>query len=870
MSTGSSTQSERNYGCIPERNSIRRVHRSQQTEPTDKYDAFIQTDLKIQDKYCLPAKELIRLAYRNWFRQVMDVKIHCIAGTKQKFFDLNTIRECFPDKVAFDKISPVFVHRFWDIFYQYSHQVCARQGIEDSNDIFFDLHGVNMGAIVDEFKSYNPFFNSTIPKTYTQWCHKPSAVKIDIIRELKFYRYYINGLPENSTEKFDISYYYMFLQSQKIPITELLANSKIVAQVGIDVNIPQLQDLITVLDKLSSTFASIIKPDVLDTMKARVAALLTSVYNIIRWCSSALSTQDLIVNLISSLITLFPTQKIMDCVNYIFSGVTAQSGFQLSSQAAIKAIFVCVFLVITSQLPGKNTIDGFIVRVKNIPQALKSIAQFHEMVDPIAKECVLFVEEHVMKLDVSASRVKTIDEVTRFSERVAELTEMHKRRQINKDPALAKEAGRLHYDAVRLLGRCINMNYDRQSIDFLRSLLPTTYKISESALASGADMNKIRRKPIVIWLAGQSQIGKTTLIMKLIQDIEKHSSTYFRENGELPQDWEKEIFTCCPENEYMDGYHGQNWVTMDEFNQMRDSIANPSAENFILLRAISQFPYLLHMAALHEKPNSYMSSHGFILTSNSTNIQPESIKTKEAITNRISCPYRMEVREEYRLYFDNNRKYKLDVGKVMRQFGTYTTDCYYFVEFDPYTEQDLPGYYTYEQVLWRMIDVYDRETHNFTEYSSFLDNNRSQPLPPRSTTQVYTPPPSSLDTSSDDEPRRPRRKNDYLREWRQPYTPAGQCRSDFADSPGLKYAKRALAQSGEDEYYDAESDYGDGFDAKDYALTPFWALPYELAWRTLGAPFVAFEQVCQRSERVSSWNFSICRSYRKHTDCSDS
>ena len=276
----------------------------------------------------------------------------------------------------------------------------------------------------------------------------------------------------------------------------------------------------------------------------------------------------------------------------------------------------------------------------------------------------------------------------------------------------------------------------------------------------------------------------------------------------------------------MDGYHGQNWVTMDEFNQMRDSIANPSAENFILLRAISQFPYLLHMAALHEKPNSYMSSHGFVLTSNSTNIQPESIKTKEAITNRISCPYRMEVREEYRLYFDNNRKYKLDVGKVMRQFGTYTTDCYYFVEFDPYTEQDLPGYYTYEQVLWRMIDVYDRETHNFTEYSSFLDNNRSQPLPPRSTTQVYTPPPSSLDTSSDDEPRRPRRKNDYLREWRQPYTPAGQCRSDFSDSPGLKYAKRALAQSGEDEYYDAESACGDGFDAKDYALTPFWALPH--------------------------------------------
>nr|AWK77854.1 nonstructural polyprotein [Bundaberg bee virus 1] len=876
MSTDSSTQTNDIKGCTPEchAHSLKEIERRWRnvcpistTRTTSTIDSFENQHVHVSVSSSESDDECLKI-HRDFIWPSTNSFVPSFVQNSNQ--NLHEAAAAFCEKVRGTIISradySTHLHQYFRLSPFQQTKLFNYSTIVDLKDIYlmaFDedftyknvIDRIGCRHIFTAFRSMNrPNFQSTVmDSAYAlRWKEK---FTLNWKCETSFMKFM-----KSQPSIFDANYklYWLWLNDvHNIPFVMYATDDRITAQVGVEVNIPQLADLVSVLDKLSSTFASIVKPDVMDTMKARVATLVTSMYNIIRWCSSKLSTQDLIVNLISSLITLFPTQKIMDCVNYIFRGVTAQSGLQISSQAAIKALFVCFFLVITSQLPGKNTIDGFIVRVKNIPQALKSIAQFHEMVDPIAKECVLFVEEHVMKLDVSASRVKTIDDVTKFSERVAELAEMHKRRQINKDPALAKEAGRLHYDAVRLLGRCINMNYDRTSIEFLRSLLPTTYKISESALASGADMNKIRRKPIVIWLAGQSQIGKTTLIMKLIQDIEKHSSTYFRENGELPHDWEKEIFTCCPENEYMDGYHGQNWVTMDEFNQMRDSVANPSAENFILLRAISQFPYLLHMAALHEKPNSYMSSHGFILTSNSTNIQPESIKTKEAITNRISCPYRMEVREEYRLYFDNNRKYKLDVGKVMRDFGTYTTECYYFVEFDPYTEQDLPGFYTYEQVLWRMIDVYDRETTNFTEYSSFLDNNRSQPLPPRNNSAVYTPPPSSLDSSSsDDEPRRPARRNDYLREWRKAYKPNGPTRNDFSDSPGLKYAHRALAQTGKEEFYDAESyesDIEDDFDVRDYVPSPFWTMPYEVTWRTLSAPFVAFEQVCQRNSRIAKW-----------------
>lgn len=748
--------------------------------------------------------------------------------------------------------------------------------------------------IFEKFQNLNyPLFQSTVMQSaYIDHYNKP--FEFNWKRETSFMKSLKEQLIVNP---FKYKLYWLYLEDYRgMPFATYASDARITAQIGVEVNVPQITELVTTINKLTEMFGSIVKPDILDTMKARVTALVLSLYNLVRWSVSRLSTQDFVVNLVGSLVTLFPTQKITDCFNTIFrSGkITAQSGIDVSSAAAIKVICVCVFLVITSQLPGKNTLDSFVSRVKNIPQALKSIGMFYEMIDPIAKECVLFVEEHVMKLDVSASRVKTIDDVTKFSERVAELTDMHKRRLISKDPALAKEAGKLHYDAVRLLGRCINMNYDRKSIEFLRSLLPTTYKLSESALASGADMNKIRRKPIVIWLAGQSQIGKTTLIMKLIQDIEKHSSTYFRDHGELPSDWEKEIFTCCPENEYMDGYHGQNWVTLDEFNQMRDSVSNPSAENFILLRAISQFPYLLHMAALHEKPNSYMSSHGFILTSNSTHIEPESIKTKEAITNRISCPYRMEVREEYRTYFDDNRKYRLNVNKVMAEFGGYTTDCYYFVEFDPYTERDLPGFYTYNQVLWRMIDAYDKETRAFCDYAAYLDTNRRQPLPNRDDNIEYTPPSSDLNTSEDECPKfvirrkknpapAPPTQNNWTEEWKKPYTPRptglpfsrGPCSLENerllerVNDPKYwtKHSKNSKAQNGyetEEEFEDCESYYIEDdllmtserdlkFDRRDYIETPLWLTPTIMVKDIFTAPLAATEEVLQRYDGVAKF-----------------
>jgi hypothetical protein len=674
------------------------------------------------------------------------------------------------------------------------------------------------------------------------------------------------------------------------------------AQVGLpisaDISIPELSRLSNLLEKLIESISGLVSPDVIDVLKARVVALVQCIWNIIRWTMDKLPTLDLVMNLTSSLAILFPSESISKFFLTLFGSTTAQSGIEISAKTALKTVFSCIFLAVTSKLPGKGTLDEYILRVRNIPQCFKSISMFYEMIEPIANECIAFIEEHLLGLDPTLSRLRTVDEVTEFSDRIAHLTELHKRRLICKDPEVASDAGRLHYDHIRLLGKLKNMNYDRTSIDFLQKLLATTYRISNDALASGADMNKMRRKPIVVWLAGQSQVGKTSLILKLIQDVEKHSSPQFKETGSLPDDWQKEIFSCNPENEYMDGYHGQRWVTLDEFNQQRDSIANPSAENFIILRAVGQFPYLLHMAQIHEKPNSYFTSSGMILTSNSTNIQPESIKTKEAITNRIGYAFKQEVKEEYRLYYDNKRKYKLNLEKVKYEFGGYTTDVYYFVRFDPLTQEESPVCYTYEQLLWLLIDAYDNETNCFTSYFDYLDNNRSQALPPRDSS-VYTPPTSELNTSSDDE--QPKRKSikkyrapqppterkerkripvdySYLEEWQNPYTPYGESAGCIPTENTreclLKYKKKTGSktrlQSG-DEVEDSlnfpswessctQSSFREVY-KEDYIKTPFYLLPYVFAWHIFASPFAALEKACQKSSFVANCVPKILRRF---------
>nr|UFZ21068.1 MAG: nonstructural polyprotein [Planococcus ficus-associated dicistrovirus 1] len=504
--------------------------------------------------------------------------------------------------------------------------------------------------------------------------------------------------------------------------------SKIQAQIGINVNHKiDISSLFAAMDnelpEIMTQFAKhagkTIPDAIIEKVKSRTVALSISIYNIARWSYGHLKTADLVVNLISSIVTCTSVSMTRKALSIVFDGIFAQSDNESLVRVALKALCVVFFLITCSKLPGKHTIDEFISRCRNIPQALKSIELLWEMLGPITKQLQLLVEKYGFKYDTSHEESDYIGSVQEFVDDVSEFSSLFKRKQINKDAKTLSDASRLHSRGVKLLHTCVRQGYDRKNAELIRSLLPTSFKISEAALRSGADKCKVRQEPVMVWLTGGSGIGKSTLTYPFLADVMIRAGEDMTDGK-----WQSLIYARTPETEYCDGYVGQRYWVYDDAFQIRDSIANPSIELFEVIRLGNMFPYMLHMAALEEKNNSFAECDMALLTSNLDRIVVESLHCKEAVARRLTHCYHTQLKEEYRQYYMSNSKrlYKLDKSKAITdaEGDPINMDVYMFQKFDPHSGDLIGEAINYEQFLNIVATDVIKTKENFTQYDDFL------------------------------------------------------------------------------------------------------------------------------------------------------
>lgn len=641
-------------------------------------------------------------------------------------------------------------------------------------------------------KSNVQLAHSTVLESFSAYFEGKNFT-FDWQQETKFLHIIQNNVTLICVPKY--SYYWLWLDGQHIPFGQVVADGRVTAQVGartqnfFKISCPEVEKLTDILDSVLALVKSGVPDLFLDQVKNRLISLVTAIYNLLRWTGGELQLQDLIVNLCSSFVSIVSFSSFRKLISSFFHNPIAQSDFETSFLSAIKALFTCVFLVVTSTLPGRGTIDEFVNRVHKIPLALSSIAKFNDIIDPLMRQIISFVEQHILGMNPLLANNEILEEAVKFGDKVAEMADLYKRRAITHDAEVMKAAGKLHQENINMLGRCVNLGFDRKTTEFLRTLLPTTYKISEAALLSGVDKCKPRKKPVCVWFAGQSQVGKSTILYPFVQDMLK-----IMNDGELPVDWAKEIYAYAPETEYMDGYTGQRVELVDEWNQQRTVVGQSNDPDFPLIRKVNIFPAHCHMASLYEKPNSYYTSELIVLTSNVTNVTAETIKCKEALTNRITYAFKLELKEEYRLYYADGKKYRLDLSKIG---DTYDSSIYYFVQFDPLTEQETGQIYSYAQMCHAVAKSFGNEENFFNMYESYLAQNRTAPFPAEDPTPIQrSPRDSEISSSSDsDIPVRPPRtkkqklqeiknfltrekspassEDSWTNEWKKPYFPRG-------------------------------------------------------------------------------------------------
>jgi DNA replication protein DnaC len=129
---------------------------------------------------------------------------------------------------------------------------------------------------------------------------------------------------------------------------------------------------------------------------------------------------------------------------------------------------------------------------------------------------------------------------------------------------------------------------------------------------SGAFGTKPRTQPVVIWLFGESGVGKSGMSWPLAIDL----NNIFMTNKEDARNFSRNIYMRNVEQEFWDNYQGQNVVIYDDFGQRKDSQAKPNEEFMELIRTANIAPYPLHMAHLEDKRKTKFTSKILLMTSN--------------------------------------------------------------------------------------------------------------------------------------------------------------------------------------------------------------------------------------------------------------
>lgn len=173
------------------------------------------------------------------------------------------------------------------------------------------------------------------------------------------------------------------------------------------------------------------------------------------------------------------------------------------------------------------------------------------------------------------------------------------------------------------------------------------FKMIESAQKAcdytGVFGNRPRTKPAVIQLFGESGVGKSGMSWPLSCDLNAAMCS----DLESARNFAKEIYFRNTEQEFWDGYAGQNVVVYDDFGQRGDSQTAPNEEFMELIRAANLAPYPLHMASLEEKRRTKFCSRVIILTSNVLNHKVNSLTFPDAYRRRIDICGKVINKEEY-------------------------------------------------------------------------------------------------------------------------------------------------------------------------------------------------------------------------------
>nr|WPR17999.1 MAG: structural polyprotein [Crogonang virus 3] len=333
------------------------------------------------------------------------------------------------------------------------------------------------------------------------------------------------------------------------------------------------------------------------------------------------------------------------------------------------------------KLPSKdNSPDAWMRRLELVPRACKGFGNIHSFVTEWLQKAVAYARELMYGVDPLDEK-HGLPAVSQWMESVVEVSK--ELSTVCRTRAGCERVKNLWYRGDRLLKEYRSV-LDRDTVDNVKRMLQLAARMRETAMNTYGRPKGVRAVPQLVWLVGESQIGKSTMQYFLAAEL-------LAEFG-MAKDIEDQMYMRAIEQEYADGYNGQYvWVIDDAF-QMKDSAGSPNIEFFEIIRAVGNFPYALHMADISQKANTYFDSKSLICSTNNAELDIQSLTYPDAVLNRFAFAYHVRIKAEYQKLKQMHGQdvVTLDVEKAKRDAPVvdgvkqmFNLNVYEFVRFDP-------------------------------------------------------------------------------------------------------------------------------------------------------------------------------------------
>lgn len=261
---------------------------------------------------------------------------------------------------------------------------------------------------------------------------------------------------------------------------------------------------------------------------------------------------------------------------------------------------------------------------------------------------------------------------------------------------------RLYNMGVAYLRHPLYKAHQRAISEMLNQLLRFADKIKRKV---GADAS-VRNPPVTLYLYGETGVGKSTLTYPLCATLLK--AIFEKENNKvmlesLRHHYKEMIYVRAAEQEYWDGYTQQLVTVFDDFNQQVDSPSSPSLELFEIIRSSNIFPYPLHMASIEEKANTNFQSKVILCSSNNRVPKTESLNYPKALLRRFA-------------------KF-VEVKREPSKDGTFTTETYTFVQYDPFDQCKILKSMTFKELIEELVSMYFQEGEFVDSVDNYIMTN---------------------------------------------------------------------------------------------------------------------------------------------------